>query len=66
MNDRSSKVTIGDLRLKKQQGKKIARVVLWDYPMACIADRVVVDMILLGDSVDVCPRPPQHPAGNRG
>ena len=51
MNDRSSKVTIGDLRLIKQQGEKIARVVLWDYPMTCIADRASVDMILFGDSV---------------
>ena len=54
MSQSDSKVTIGDLRLKKQQGKKITRVVLWDYPMACIADRAGVDMILVGDSVGMC------------
>ncbi|HIJ57025.1 MAG TPA: 3-methyl-2-oxobutanoate hydroxymethyltransferase [Deltaproteobacteria bacterium] len=54
MTHKDSKVTIGDLRLKKQQGKKITRVVLWDYPMACIADRAGVDMILVGDSVGMC------------
>lgn len=54
MDHQNMKVTIGDLRLKKQQGKKITRVVLWDYPMACIADRAGVDMILVGDSVGMC------------
>ena len=54
MNNQNKKVTIDDLRLKKQQGEKITRVVLWDYPMACIADRSGVDMILVGDSVGMC------------
>ncbi len=54
MDHQNKKVTIGDLRLKKQQGKKITRVVLWDFPMACIADRAGVDMILVGDSVGMC------------
>jgi 3-methyl-2-oxobutanoate hydroxymethyltransferase len=54
MDHQNKKVTIDDLRSKKQQGKKITRVVLWDYPMARIADRAGVDMILVGDSVGMC------------
>ena len=54
MAQQEKKVTIDDLRLKKQNGEKITRVVLWDYPMACIADRSGVDMILVGDSVGMC------------
>lgn len=46
-----NKVTIDDLILKKQRGEKITRVVLWDYPMARLADIAGVDMILVGDSV---------------
>jgi 3-methyl-2-oxobutanoate hydroxymethyltransferase len=46
-----SKVTIDFLLGKKQRGEKITRVVLWDYPMARLADSAGVDMILVGDSV---------------
>jgi 3-methyl-2-oxobutanoate hydroxymethyltransferase len=35
----------------KQQGKKILRVICYDYPMALLADRAGVDSILVGDSV---------------
>jgi 3-methyl-2-oxobutanoate hydroxymethyltransferase len=45
------KVTPQDLLAKKQQGKKIVRVVAYDYPMALFADRAGVDSILVGDSV---------------
>jgi 3-methyl-2-oxobutanoate hydroxymethyltransferase len=45
------KVTPQDLQAKKQQGKKITRVICYDYPMALLADRAEVDMILVGDSV---------------
>ena len=45
------KVTPQDLLAKKQQGKKIVRVVAYDYPMALLADRAGVDSILVGDSV---------------
>ena len=54
MAGNNAKVTIDALRKKKQQGEKITRVVLWDYPMTCIADRVGVDMILVGDSLGMC------------
>jgi len=45
------KVTPQDLLAKKQQGRKIVRVVCYDYPMALLADRAEVDSILVGDSV---------------
>jgi len=45
------KVTPQDLLMKKQQDKKIVRVVCYDYPMALLADRAEVDSILVGDSV---------------
>ncbi len=45
------KVTAQDLLAKKQQGRKIVRVVCYDYPMALLADRAEVDSILVGDSV---------------
>jgi len=45
------KITPQDLLAKKQQGKKIVRVVCYDYPMALLADRAGVDSILVGDSV---------------
>lgn len=40
-----------DLLAKKQQGKKIVRLICYDYPMALLADRAEVDSILVGDSV---------------
>jgi len=49
-----SKVTIDYLQGKKLRGEKITRVVLWDYPMARLADRAGVDMILVGDSLGMC------------
>lgn len=54
MKKTTDKVTIDSLRAKKAHGRKITRVVLWDYPMACIADAAGVDMILVGDSVGMC------------
>ena len=45
------KVTTQDLLAKKQQGKKIVRIVCYDYPMALLADRAGVDSILIGDSL---------------
>src|SRR6201987_6252204 len=46
-------VTIPALQQMKREGKKIAGVVAWDYPMARIADRAAVDFISVGDSVGV-------------
>jgi 3-methyl-2-oxobutanoate hydroxymethyltransferase len=48
------RTTIQDLQAKKQRKEKITRVVLWDYPMALLADAAGVDMILVGDSVGMC------------
>jgi len=49
-----AKITIDYLQAKKQRGEKVTRVVLWDYPMARLADRAGVDMILVGDSLGMC------------
>ncbi len=46
-------VTIPLLQQMKRDGKKIAGVVAWDYPMARIADRAGVDFVSVGDSVGV-------------
>ena len=46
-------ITIPALQQMKRDGKKIAGVVAWDYPMARIADRAGVDFISVGDSVGV-------------
>ena len=45
------KMTVDKLLEKKRRGEKLTRVVLWDYPMARLADQAQVDMILVGDSV---------------
>ncbi len=37
------KITPQDLLMKKQQDKKIVRVICYDYPMALFADRAGVD-----------------------
>ncbi len=44
------KVTPQDLLISKEQGKKIVRIICYDYTMALLADRVGVDSILVGDS----------------
>ena len=46
-------VTVGTLAAKKAAGEKSVAVVAWDFQMARIADRVGVDMIVVGDSVGV-------------
>ena len=48
-----TKVTIPALQQMKRDGKKIAGVVAWDFPMARIADRAGVDLVSVGDSVGV-------------
>ena len=45
------KVTPQDLLVKKREGKKIVRIVCYDYPMALLADRAGIDSILVGDSL---------------
>jgi 3-methyl-2-oxobutanoate hydroxymethyltransferase len=46
-------VTIPALQQMKRDGKKIAGVVAWDFPLARIADRAGVELISVGDSVGV-------------
>jgi len=47
------KVTIPQLHAMKRRGEKIAGIVVWDHPMAVIADRVGVEIVSVGDSVGV-------------
>jgi 3-methyl-2-oxobutanoate hydroxymethyltransferase len=49
----SSKVTIPLLHRMKRDGRKIAGIVAWDYPMARIADRAGIDIVSVGGSVGV-------------
>jgi 3-methyl-2-oxobutanoate hydroxymethyltransferase len=46
-------VSVQALREAKRAGRKIVAVVAWDYQMACIADRVGVDIVSVGDTVGV-------------
>lgn len=46
-----AKVTLHDLRVTKNTGRKIVGVVAWDYQMARIVDRAGVDIVSVGDSV---------------
>ena len=45
------KMTIADLRQKKETGRKITMVTAYDYPTAQIADQAEIDTILVGDSL---------------
>jgi 3-methyl-2-oxobutanoate hydroxymethyltransferase len=47
------KVTVQRLHAMKQQGRKIVGVVVWDYQLARIVDRVGVDLVSVGDTVGV-------------
>ena len=45
------KYTIGQLQKKAADGEKLVMVTAYDYPLAQIAERAGVDMILVGDSL---------------
>jgi 3-methyl-2-oxobutanoate hydroxymethyltransferase len=47
------RITIPALQAMKREGKKIAGIVAWDYPLARLADRAGVDIVSVGDSVGV-------------
>src|SRR5262245_35135665 len=47
------KVTLPALQAMKRDGQKIVGVVVWDYQMARIVDRVGVDIVSVGDTVGV-------------
>lgn len=46
-----AKITILDLRLMKEEGRKITMLTAYDYPTALILDEAGVDIILVGDSL---------------
>jgi len=45
------KITIADIREKKAKGEKLARTVLYDYPMAVLAEEAGIEIINVGDSL---------------
>lgn len=45
------KMTLVDLQMMKREGKKITVLSIYDYPMAQLADRAGIDVILVGDSL---------------
>jgi len=49
----TDKITIPQLQQMKRDGNKIVGVVVWDYQLACIADRAGVEILSVGDSVGV-------------
>jgi len=47
------KISIATLRQMKREGIKVVAAVVYDYPMASIADRAGVELVSVGDSVGV-------------
>ncbi len=45
------KVTLLDLKKMKEEGRRVIFITAYDYPLALLADRAGVDMILVGDSL---------------
>ena len=45
------KLTLADIQMMKSQGRKITMLSICDYPMALIAEKAGLDMILVGDSL---------------
>ena len=51
MADERKKLTVPDLRLRKQAGEKVVMASIPDYPSACWAERAGIDIAAVGDSL---------------
>ena len=49
--ERPARLTVPMLHQYKRDGRKLVGVVVWDYQMAQIVDRVGVELVSVGDSV---------------
>lgn len=49
----TNRTTIPKLQSMKRDGKKIVGIVVWDYQMACIADRTDIEIMSVGDTVGI-------------
>jgi len=45
------KITIHTIREMKEKGEKLARTVVYDYTMACLAEEAGIEIINMGDSI---------------
>ncbi|MDR2386997.1 MAG: 3-methyl-2-oxobutanoate hydroxymethyltransferase [Deltaproteobacteria bacterium] len=45
------KITIPELRAKRENGEKFAMITVYDYPMASLVEKSSIELILVGDSL---------------